>query len=209
MPARNKKSKKAAGKSVLSQPGSTNISNNAPLSRLLFKVAITEAQAIPWSVKWFPLRCQTSDHSQLANWTSFRVKRAGIEIPPRSYVEFIVREEAIPSLDSRGELVLQEDCQFHYAVTPGTKRYWYTPGEAIYRGWQDGLTINSGLYLALVGNNGLTPGADGILCNIVIDLELKGAITFTIGRTLTCKPLTFEATDVGSESSATVATASQ
>lgn len=179
--------KQNKGKSATAQPRPVTVKSMQPVSRYILRVSIAETLAPIGTVSWFNFDEPVANHPILKNFTQYRIKRVGLMVPPKSYVEFIVRGELLDGINTRRELTCQPDCQMVHVWEGEPRTYWYAPTEAIYRGWQDviapggNLEILTGMHFAINGDNTLTPGSDGLLCWEVIDIEVKGVNTTYIG----------------------------
>lgn len=158
------------------------------LLRTTFRFALNEP-AQQWVPQKALLQFTINDGDILSKYTSYKINRVGIGIMPGSYVEWHVRTTDQGKqilINTRAELLRQNDTELFYNVFGGMKVYWYKPIEAIQKTWQDievGQACQSGLHLVYLGNNNLVTGTDGLLLFTIFDISLRGLIPNNIATT--------------------------
>lgn len=146
--------------------------------KFLIKQDVTETTA-KWPVPaWINFDETFSQHPVFKQFTSLKVLRVGIEVPPATYLEAIIREHIVSSLNTRRELRNQQDLRIFGPVRANNAYMWRRPGEGALRYWQDvDSTVETGLHACICGKNDLVPDDQGILCSFLIELLVKGANT--------------------------------
>lgn len=140
--------------------------------RTQHRITIDEATFKIGTIHWVGLH-YTSSRAVL--FSEYRVERVGIEIDPLSYAEWVVRPSADSSVDTRTELVNQQDCVKYHNLSGKPFIEWYRPTDAINRGWQDVQNaVTTGLFLCLDGQNTLIEGPTGLIGTMVFDISWRG-----------------------------------
>lgn len=158
-----------------------------PTYKFQLKQVVLES-TIPWAtVGWIDLKQDSAYHDFARRFSAYKVISAGIQVPPGSYVEAIIRETVDQKLNTRAELVTQQDVKIFGPLRRSPAVFMRKPGTAIPRNWVDmfpnvSTVIDSGLSVCICGQNDQTAGSVGIVCQIILNVLFKGPQTGQIVR---------------------------